>query len=320
MTEITNSGVRPTFVSHIPFAGAKQNAPTLGSGGGGYSRPSIDAQATGKPLQERSPAYPSLLSGVNSMNGASRHIDHQNYYGGMSQVGNPYVSSDDHLLATALKNNFSELEQFQTKKKGLSQAALKKIASEDPTKSTVSELTIKLAKEILNRPRLNEAILTNGGHITTDSLSKAAGLMVGNTNPNTRSADPFHAKTDRQVVETFRGMFDELRDKSEDWNFFFQKHRYVKVDKLIEMSKDPDEIGKNGEVVRDPATGFPKKKYSELQVYMAKNLVERPGLLASLDSNKANGTNIFGSHNDDGWLKNYSIDRWLKNDKKEKGS
>ena len=59
--------------------------------------------------------------------------------------------------------------------------------------------------------------------------------------------------------------------------------------------------------------------YSEQQVYLAKNLMERPGLIASLDSHKANGYNIFGSHNDDGWLKNYSIDRWLENDKAEKG-
>jgi len=77
----------------------------------------------------------------------------------------------------------------------------------------------------------------------------------------------------------------------------------VKKETIVEMSKDPDETDKNGQVVRDMATGFPKKKYSEQQVYMAKNLVERPGLLASLDSTKANGTNIFGSHNDDGWLK-----------------
>lgn len=66
-------------------------------------------------------------------------------------------------------------------------------------------------------------------------------------------------------------------------------------------------------------TGFPLKMYSEQQVYLAKNLMERPGLIASLDSHKANGYNIFGSHNDDGWLKNYSIDRWLENDKAEKG-
>lgn len=319
MSGISNSGVRPTFVSHIPLAGAKQNAPTVGSGGGGYSRPSIDAQATGKPLQVRMPGYPSLFSGFNGMNGASRHVDNQNFYGGMSAAGNPYVSSDDHLLATDLKNNFSMLDKFQ-KNGRLNQAALKQIASEDPNKSTVSERTIMLAREILNRPRLNEAILAKGGHITPASLAKAADLMVGNTNPNTHSVDPYHAKTDAQLVQAFRGMFDELRDKSEDYTFFFEKHRYVKTDKLIEMSKDPDEITKNGEVVRDPATGFPKKKYSEQQVYLAKNLVERPGLLASLDSNKANGTNIFGSHNADGWLKNYSIDRWLENDKKEKGS
>lgn len=114
-------------------------------------------------------------------------------------------------------------------------------------------------------------------------------------------------------------MFDDLRDTSEDRTFPFEKHRYVKKDKIIEMSRNPDETDKNGQVVLDPTTLLPKKKYSAHQVAVGINLVERPGLLASLDSTKANGTNIFGSHNDDGWLKNYSIDRWLKNDKEEKG-
>ncbi|MDQ0739600.1 hypothetical protein QF045_002460 [Pseudomonas sp. W4I3] len=253
------------------------------------------------------------------MNGASRHFDGQGLYGGMSNVGNPYISSDDHLLATDLGNNFSMLDKF--KKNGhLTQSSLQQIAAEDVHTSSVAERTILLAREILNRPRLNEAILVDGGKITPESLAKASDLVVGNTNPNTQSADPFHSKTNSQVVEAFRGIFDQLRDESEDYSFFFEKHRYVKTDTLIEISKDPDETDKSGNVVRDPATGFPKKKYSEQQVYVAKNIVERPGLLASLDSSKANGTNIFGSHNSDGWLKNYSIDRWLENDKKEKGN
>ncbi|ROM49509.1 hypothetical protein BK651_26055 [Pseudomonas rhodesiae] len=201
----------------------------------------------------------------------------------------------------------------------LTLGSLEAIAKEDPKESKVLERTIMLAREILNRPRLADAIVAKGGEITSASLEEVASHSIGNTNPNTQSADPFHSKTDAQVVQAFRGMFDDLRDQSEDYSFFFEKHRYVKKETLIEMSKDPDETDKQGQVVRDSATGFPKKKYSELQVYMAKNLVERPGLLASLDGPKANGTNIFGSHNDDGWLKNYSIDRWLENDKEEKG-
>lgn len=284
------------------------NIPT----GNGHARPGVDARALGQSLATAQP-YDSKFA-----NGAQRHFDGQNLYGGMSSAGNPYVSSDDHLLATQLSNVYSMLGDF--KKDGrLTLSSLTDIAKEQPGESKVHERTIMLAREILNRPRLGEGIVGKGGEITLDSLEKATSLIIGNTNPNTQSLDPFHAKTDAQVVEAFRGMFDDLRDTSEDRTFFFEKHRYVKKDTLIEMSKDLDEIDKSGQVVRDMATGFPKKKYSEQQVYMAKNLVERPGLLASLDSTKANGTNIFGSHNDDGWLKNYSLDRWLKNDKEERG-
>ncbi len=313
MTNGINWGAGLPPMHNWPAGANQAPAPT----GGGYARLSVVDKALGtqQPLATTS----SLVSNSLMVNGANRHFDAQGLYGGMTNVGNPYVSSDDHLLATDLNSNFSMLDKF--KKDGhLTQSGLQKIAGEDVHTSSVSERTIMLAREILNRPRLNEAILVDGGKITPESLAKASDLVVGNTNPNTQSADPFHSKTNAQVVQAFRGMFDQLRDASEDYSFFFEKHRYVKTDTLIEISKDPDETDKNGNVVRDPATGFPKKKYSEQQVYVAKNIVERPGLLESLDSNKANGTNIFGSHNIDGWLKNYSIDRWLENDKKEKGN
>jgi hypothetical protein len=273
----------------------------------------VDASALGKSLPTAQPSFDGRFA-----NGAQRHFDGQNLYGGMTNVGNPYVSSHDHELASQLRSVFSMLGDF-TKDGRLTLRSLTDIANEKPSESKVYERTIMLAREILNRPRLGYSIVDKRGEITPSSLDKAADLMIGNTNPNTQSADPYHTKTDAQVVQAFRGMFDDLRDKSEDRTFFFEKHRYVKKETIIEMSKDPDEIDKSGQVVRDMATGLPKKKYSEQQVYMAKNLVERPGLLASLDSTKANGTNIFGSHNDDGWLKNYSIDRWLKNDKEERG-
>jgi len=293
----------------------------LNSGAARANTPGANAQASASGYAPQGVGQRPVMSGFTDsplMQLNNPHFDAQNLYGGM-KAGNPYVSSDDHLLATALSNSFSLLDKF-TKDGSLDQAGLKKIADEDPNLSTVSERTIMLANEIINRPRLNDAILGKGGKITPSSLSKAASTLLGNTNPNnTKSADPFHAKTDAQVVEAFRGMFDELRDRSEDRSFFFEKHRYVKTDKIIEMSKDPNLTDEKGALVRDPDTGFAMKKYSPPQVYMAKNLVERPGLLASLDSNKANGTSIFGSHNSDGWLKNYSLDRWLENDKKEKG-
>ncbi|TFF01726.1 hypothetical protein EXW72_23525 [Pseudomonas sp. BCA14] len=287
----------------LPFA---WGAPTTG----------VDAQSLGT---SSAPGLSSNHFFRNTRSDAGPHGVGQNTFGRMTTAVNPYVSSADHLLATALKNEFSMLGPFKKDGK-LTQRSLQQIASEEPNQSDVAERTILLAREILNRPRLNEAIIANGGFITLDSLSRAADSMVGNTHPNTQSVDPYHSKTDAEVVKAFRGMFDELRDTSEDYSFFFEKHRYVKTDKLIEMSKDPDETDKTGEVVRDAATGFPRKKYSEQQVYLARNLVERPGLLASLESRKANGTSLFGSHNSEGWLKNYSIDRWLENDRKEKGN
>mgnify|MGYP001580017806 CR=1 FL=1 len=299
---------RVNNLSYTQTAGSNTPGPT----GSGQSRFEVDACALGKPLPAAQPFNTRFA------NGADRHFDGQNMYGGMTKVGNPYVSSDDHLLATDLKNNLPLLDAF--KKDGrLTQDSLQEIAKEEPSSSKVSERTIMLAREILNRPRLNDAITAKGGEITHDSLTKAGDSQIGNTSLNTQSADPFHAKTDAQVVQAFRGMFDDFRDKSEDRTFFFERHRYVKKDTLIEISKGPNQTDNNGEPLRDVRTGFPLKMYSEQQVYLAKNLMERPGLIASLDSHKANGYNIFGSHNDDGWLKSYSIDRWLENDKAEKG-
>lgn len=288
------------------------NNPSAGAGNGQF-RHEVDNRALGKPL----PALQTF--NTRFANGADRHFDGQNLYGGMSKVGNPFVSSDDHLLATDLKNNLQLLDAF--KKDGrLTQGSLQEIAKEEPS-SKVSERTIMLAREILNRPRLNDAIVAKGGEITHESLAKAGDSQIGNTNPNIQSADPFHAKTDAQVVQAFRGKFDDWRDKSEDFSAFFgsEKHRYVKRETIAEISKDPNVTDNNGEAVRDPRTGFPLKKYTEQEVYLAKNLTERPGLMDSLDSHKANGFSLFGSRNDDGWLKNYSLDRWLQEDKQERG-
>ncbi|MCD7039976.1 hypothetical protein LRQ11_07640 [Pseudomonas sp. MAFF 311095] len=308
MAEIVNNlGRTQIAVLNAP------NNPSAGAGNGQF-RHEVDTRALGKPL----PALQTF--NTRFANGADRHFDGQNLYGGMSKVGNPFVSSDDHLLATDLKNNLQLLDAF--KKDGrLTQGSLQEIAKEEPSSSKVSERTIMLAREILNRPRLNDAIVAKGGEITHESLAKAGDSQIGNTNPNTQSADPFHAKTDAQVVQAFRGKFDDWRDKSEDFSAFFgsEKHRYVKRETIAEISKDPNVTDNNGEAVRDPRTGFPLKKYTEQEVYLAKNLTERPGLMDSLDSHKANGFSLFGSRNDDGWLKNYSLDRWLQEDKQERG-
>lgn len=58
--------------------------------------------------------------------------------------------------------------------------------------------------------------------------------------------------------------------------------------------------------------GVRKKKYDEQQVYMAKNLVDRPGLLRSLENTADSGRRIFGSHHQAGWLSNKTLDRWLE--------
>jgi len=81
------------------------------------------------------------------------------------------------------------------------------------------------------------------------------------------------------------------------------------------MSKDPDELDGQGEPVLDPATGLARKKYDEQQVYMAKNIVDRPGLLQSLESAHGSGRRIFGSHHQAGWLSNKTLDRWLEHKK-----
>lgn len=286
----------------------------LVAGASGQSRLEVDTRALGEPLPATQPYNPGFA------NGTDRHFDGQNTHGGVTPAENPFFSSDDHLLATDLKDNLSLLGSF--KKDGrLTQASLQAIANEVPSSSKVAGRIIMLVREILKRSRLKDSITEKGGEINNNSLSRAAEMKIGNTHPNTHSADPFHAKTDAQVVLAFRTQFNVWRDKSEDFNRFLGvgKPRYVKKDTIIEISKDPNVTGSNGEVVRDPRTGFPLKKYTEQEVYLAKNLMERSGLLDSLEGYQASGYSLFGSRNDGGWLKSHSLDRWLENDKKEKG-
>ncbi len=82
---VDNLGVKHAAAAH---------APNTNPAGNGQSRYEVDARALGKPLPAAQP--------INSRfaNGADRHFDGQNLYGGMTKAGNPFVSSDDHLLAT----------------------------------------------------------------------------------------------------------------------------------------------------------------------------------------------------------------------------
>lgn len=318
---MSNLGINPNRPSPFDQVMAERNGraqPAVAQNGaadnGGHARIGVIGRPVGVPTTLAPVSYGSLYAPQH------RHVDYQNMNGGMTRTGNPYVDSPDSLLANALRNNLPELEKYRNKNDKLTQSSLQKIANEPLSGNERQDRNRMLAKAILNRPRLNDAIFGKGGVITNNSLINAADKLIGNSDPNTYSEDPYQAMSNAQVVQAFRGMFDQLRDKSEDRTFFFEKHRYVKKDTIVEMSKDPDAIDKQGNVVRDPSTGLPKKKYGEREVYMAKNLAERPGLLASLDSEKANGVRWLGSHNDDGFLKNYSLDRWLKNDKKEKAS
>lgn len=74
-------------------------------------------------------------------------------------------------------------------------------------------------------------------------------------------------------------------------------------------------MDKEGVVIRDPATGLPKKMYSEQLVYMSKNLVDRPRLLNSLERIHSGWRRIYGSHYQKGWLSNKDLDGWLENNK-----
>jgi hypothetical protein len=54
----------------------------------------------------------------------------------------------------------------------------------------------------------------------------------------------------------------------------------------------------------------------QLCVYTAKNILERPGLLPSLE--RANGTRLFDPPTSQGWLNNKSLERWLEQDEARK--
>lgn len=199
------------------------------------------------------------------------------------------------------------------KNEGLKLSSLRRIASAKMTDTPALNNAILLARALVQRPRLIDAILDEEGFITRQSLERAVQGVFGNSDPNAFSPDPFHAKTNVELVLAFRAAFDELRDRSRDRTGFFESVGYVQIERLVSISNDPDETDQNGAVIRDPATGLPKKMYSEQLVYMSKNLVDRPRLLSSLERIHSGWRRIYGSHYQKGWLSNKDLDGWLEN-------
>lgn len=227
----------------------------------------------------------------------------------------PGASSTDSQLATALAKGFDVLHPF-LRDGQLTQSALQQVAAGEGGESDVMERTILTAREVLKRPRLNDAIMNNDGYITRDSLSAAATHMTSNSAPTAFSQDPFHGQGNAQVVQAFQDQFEQLRDKTRDRTVFFEKYQYVEIAALKAVTTDPDATDPRGLPVLETSTGLPKKKYSEHVVYTARNIIERPGLLRSLE--RATANSLFGRSAEEGWLSNKSLERWLKQDKEHK--
>ncbi|MGE1156262.1 type III secretion effector protein [Pseudomonas kitaguniensis] len=169
---------------------------------------------------------------------------------------------------------------------------------------------ILVVREILSRPLLNDAIIDSEGYITRDSLNTAALALRGNSSPAAFSQDPFHGQGNAEVVQALQGYFKQLRDKPKDRTVFFEALEYVDIALLKAVMNDPDDIDSSGVPVLEPTTGLPSKKYSEHCVYTARNIIERPGLLRSLE--RANTLRLFGRPKHGGWLCNRSLARWLE--------
>lgn len=124
---------------------------------------------------------------------------------------------------------------------GLKLSSLQRIASKKLGASREADSAILLAKAIIQRPRLIDAILDQDGYITRESLAQAENVVFGNSDPSAFSPDPFHTKNNADLVRLFKEMFTELRDRSRDRMGFFEQICYVNIEVLAMMSKDPDE-------------------------------------------------------------------------------
>jgi len=174
----------------------------------------------------------------------------------------------------------------------------------------VRDRIILVIREILNRPSLNDAIIDCAGYITRDSLNAAAAALRGNSSSSAFSQDPFHGQGNAEVVQALQGYFKPLRDTSKDRTVFFESVEYLDIALLEWVMSDPDDTDSRGLPILEPATGLPKKKYSEHCVYTAKNIIERPGLLRSLE--RATHMRMFGRPRHEGWLCNRGLERWLQ--------
>ncbi|MGY2399326.1 type III secretion effector protein [Pseudomonas sp. SDO5271_S396] len=223
----------------------------------------------------------------------------------------PDASSTDSQLATAMEKNFGVLHGF-LKDGRLTPSALRKVAASPLGDSEELDQTIRVARELCDRPQLMDAVFSCDGDITRDSLRAAALGSPRNSSPSAFSQDPFHAQGNAQVVKAFQGLFEQLRDTSRDRMYFSKPYQYVKIASLESVMQDPYETDAQGHLVLDPYTGMPKPEHSELCVYTAKNILERPGLLRSLE--RANEARLFGPPQPAGYLSNKSLERWFEQD------
>lgn len=227
----------------------------------------------------------------------------------------PGVASLDSQLASALEKAFGLLHPFLNDGR-LTWSSLARIASQDAGQDEALERAVLVVREILQRPRLSDAIFSRDGDITRDSLRAAAQVLQGNSSPSLFSQDPFHAQGNAQVVQALQGQFEQLRDKTKDLKHLFEHYQYVAIATLKAVMLDPYEVDPQGAPVLDPSTGMSRPKYSELCVYTAKNILERPGLLSSLE--RAKGTPLLVPSHKEGWLCDKNLDRWLEQDKAHK--
>lgn len=255
---------------------------------------------------------PSLLRGTLSV---LHHPTLQNFPVARASLYQHGAESTDSQLVTALKKAFDLLHPFLNDG-CLTCSSLQKIAAHRYAESEALDRTIQVVKEILKRPQLSDAIRSRDGDITRDSLMFAASALQGNSSPSVFSQDPFHAQGNAQVVQALQGQFEQLRDTSKDRAFFREQHQYVAIATLKSVMQDPEDVDSQGAPVLEPSTGLPKSRYSELCVYTAKNILERPGLLPALV--RANGARLFGPSYKEGWLSNKSLDRWLEQDEAHK--
>lgn len=274
-----------------------------------------ESRYTATPQEEpkgEAPKRPLLPRGASP--GLRRHALHSPPVARAS-FSQPGAHSTDSQLAAGLEKSFGILHPF-LKDGRLTQSSLRQLATAQPGESDELDRAIDTAKEIIKRPRLNDAIVSGNGDITRDSLSAAANALMGNSAPNAFSQDPFHAQGNAQVVTAFQDLFEQLRDPAKDRTFFFEKHQYVEITGLRTLMSDPNALDAHGQSVLDPGTGLPAKRYSEHTVYTAKNILERPGLVRSLE--RASGMRVFGPAHQEGWISNKGVERWLEQDKVHK--